>query len=142
MIGWLQAQAWKLVGLGAAAVALSLGVALAFQLGDKARITAERGALHRAINDPDTGYVVRLNTCRTTAASLEQAIEDQNARVRAQAEESARRVAAAEAAVGRARAETEAANARVAAFLSAAPQGATVCERVEDVDRRFLEMLR
>ena len=142
MIGWLQAQMWKLGTLGASAVALCLGVALALSAAQKHQMEGDRAKLDAAINNPQTGYVVRLAQCRANVTDLEQSIEQQNARISAVEAGSAQRIATAETAVQRAREATRAANTRVTAILSAAPKGATVCERVEDVDRRFLEMLK
>lgn len=132
----------KLIALGLVVLAIlgALGTAFAYVKGleHRAEVAEQQRdkAYLRAI-----GNFVSWQQCRFNMLILRQDIDHQNASVRAQAAESARRLTQAqrdlrEAERGRAGME------RRLAVLSRAPAGATACERVESADRALLETLR
>ena len=142
MMAWIEARVWQLAAIAAATLVVILSIVLIVSGLNLKRVERERDQLHDAIHNEATGYIVRLNTCQGNVSALEISIGDQNAKIMKLQEQTAARVSAAEAAVEAARTETQAATNRLNRFLSQAPQGATVCERVDDVDRRFLELLK
>jgi len=79
--------------------------------------------------------------CQANRQTLEAAIASQNAAVARLGQESARHIAEAENAVRAAQSGRVAAERRAADLMRPAT-GSTVCERLQDVDRRVLEELR
>lgn len=79
--------------------------------------------------------------CQANRRTLEGAIATQNAAVARLGQESARHIAEAENAVRAAQSGRVAAERRAADLMRPAT-GSTVCERLQDVDRRVLEGLR
>lgn len=142
MMAWLEARAWQLAAIAAGALVVALSVMLFVNDVQLNKVQGERDQLHDAIHNEATGYVVRLNTCRRNVDDLEASVKRQSDEIERMERETEQRVANAEAAVASAKVATENANRRLARFLSESPMGSTVCERVEDVDRRFLELLK
>lgn len=142
MISWFEARAWQAGTIGAAALSLALAGGLGVTLIQKHQITKSRDALYAQIHDEGTGYAARLLQSQITGATLLKAIDTQNSRIDEIRIESDRKIAASAAALGLAQVETLKANRRVADFLAAPVAGDTACDRVGDVDRRLLEMLK
>jgi|GEM_PF-1853667 len=142
MLGELRTQGWKATAIGAAALALALGVTAGVQTARLNSAEARADKLHDAIWAPLIGYEARLGMCQGNEIRLEATLGRQNHAVDALKRESDARIAAAESAV--AAAQRQAAEARVRAdrLASATITGATLCERVQDVDRLVLEILR
>jgi len=142
MIGWVQAQAWKLGTFGAAAVALLLGVLLLVEKAETGRLTAANAALSDAIYNPQTGYIAQLSQCHTNVESLKASLDSQSTKVKALEADSNRRLAAAEEDLAEARATAARLEVRADATLDYRPAGADACARVEDVRRKYLEALK
>ncbi|ESQ85395.1 hypothetical protein AEAC466_04315 [Asticcacaulis sp. AC466] len=97
--------------------------------------------LRREIDGPVTGYKVRLTTCQANEATFRVAIDQQNKSFMALKTDSATRLAAAEQQVSAAHAAARAERTKFDRIMAAPPQGKTLLERYEDVDRRLLETL-
>lgn len=129
--------------LGGLAVSLlAAGTYNVVQAIENGRLSAENGKLDTRINDPKTGYVVRLTqartnttTCTMSLSKQTQAIKDLGTKHAAEQARSQARYDAEYAA--RTRAEKSA-----AALLARKPQGATLQERVLDVDAQILGDLK
>lgn len=127
-------------GLGLAlVVSVGFNVSSALKLRDR---NTTISTLDKQINDPKTGYVARLATCRSNNQLLQGGISDQNASLALGAAKSATALAKASQQVAKAQIETGKAQAKAADILSTAPQGANDCERFEDIDRRVMESLK
>lgn len=130
-------------------IAGGLGVALAVSIGfnvkqafDKRDQRIEIAALDKQINDPKTGFVARLGTCRANVSTLEKAITDQNESIAVAAAKGARAIAKATEAVAEAKTITRDAQKRVDEALSKPIEGASELERAKNVDRIILGSLK
>lgn len=141
MLNWLKAQAWMVGTIAASATALTLGVAL---IGAKHEAAAQKklaAGYERQINDPSTGFVVRLSTCRANGTRLQGALDDQNKKVKELGRQSALKTAKADAALKSAAGERDKAIARLA-VLSKPLVAHDSCARVYEMDARLLESLK
>jgi len=86
----------KISAIGASVIAVGLGVALLFTNIELRQAEADRDTYKNRIENQETGYIVRLATCRDSQALLEREVARQNDRVDEMAAESRRRVEAAE----------------------------------------------
>lgn len=130
-------------------IAGGLAVALAVSIGgnikqafDKRDLRTQVNTLDKQINDPKTGYVARLGTCRSSVASLEKALSDQNQAIAISAAKGAQAVARATKAVSEAREITKEAQRRVDRALSRPIEGADELERARNVDAEILRSLK
>lgn len=138
MIAWLEARAWQVGAIGGGIVAAGLAVALGVS-------TFQKVGLERDVAQLETRLeTVRgdLSTCRTNTRTLEGTIEAQNAEIKRISDEGVARLSAATVAVNEARAATAVAQSRLNRLLNAPATGATVCERLDEVDRAVLESLK
>jgi soluble lytic murein transglycosylase-like protein len=144
-MGMLSALASRLAAPLAIAASLALSAALvgaALKLRDahsdlddaRARTAALTAQLARADAD--------LSIARYNAAGLEAAIADRNARIAEQGRQAQQIAAEIAAHLDASRRETRRMREQVETLLSRPPVGATVCERVQDIDVRVLEALR
>lgn len=132
-------QLWKLA-TGAAAVALLvLGFMLTTSYLQNRDLSKQRDVLSARINDPATGYIAKLAQARTNVETLKVEVERQNAAYDKLSVESQAALKAAQARLAAAQAETRALERKVAGFLATAPKGATLDERVRDIDERAMK---
>lgn len=133
-------QKIALGGVGAALVAaLSFNVV---QLVENRHLARDNTVLAAQINDPQTGYVVKLAQARTNVATCATAVERQNVIVREQSAKGATAVAAVQKRYDTEHAARVRAESAAAAFLARKPRGATLADRVKDVDAQILEDLK
>lgn len=139
---FLTGQLWKAGTFAAGAAALALAVALGVTTLQKNAAVKRADGLYAQIHAPVTGYAARLKLCAGNVGRLDAARISQNNAVERLRAASAERIVAAER--GLVEAQERAAAARYQARrLAAAPiAGTTVCDRMGDVDRQVLEMLR
>lgn len=132
----------KIIAIGLAAL-LTISAAVNLKQWFHARDlrTANR-VLDKQINDPKTGYAVRLATCRGNVQTLGGGIDRQNASIAANAARGAAAVADATKFVADAQVKTAQAIKEANDILSAPMAGATVCEQMTDLDRRIMESLK
>jgi len=129
----------RLAGPIATAVAVGLAVLLGVATVQKAGVERERDKLESSVEHPTTGWRARFGQCRGNVLTLEASVEQQNKKIVALGEQSAARLAAADAALSAARRDNAGLNTRLNRLLSAPATGATLCERVEQIDRAVLE---
>lgn len=142
MIPFLRTFAWQIGAVAAgAALIVSSGFLVAAQVENR-RITELNRVLDERITHPTTGYVVRLAQAQTNAETVKAALEKQVADLKLAAAQDAAKLAETERKLAAAQRDTEAARRQVAEFLSLPPQGDTLEQRIQDVDARFLEMLK
>lgn len=133
-------QKLLLGGLG-----LALAAAGAFnvvQAVENRRLVADKAELDTRINDPVTGYVVRLTQATTNTSTCKAAIARQNTAIRTQSEKDAATIAAVQARYDAEHRALVSAEKSAAAFLARKPQGATLTDRVTDVDAQILGDLK
>ena len=129
--------------LGGGAVVLA--AALTFnvvQLIENRSLSHDKTELTARIDDPSTGYVVRLSQARTNVEQCKAAVDTQNVKTRDLSKASSATVAAVQRQydvehAGRLRAESAA-----AVILARQPRGNTLAERVSDVDAQILGDLK
>lgn len=138
-IPFLSGQLWKIATGGAAVVALILSALLMWSYFENRDITKQRDVLSAQINDPTNGYIAQLAQSRTNVETLKVEVERQNAAYDKLSAESTARLANARAALAKAQAETRALERKVAGFLATKPQGATLEDRVRDIDDRAMK---
>ena len=130
MIGLLLSQ-WKLVVIGLLVAAIGV---------QTWRIDRLHHDLDHARDRVNAAQAATAR-CQNNRRTLETARSAQNAAVARLGQESARHLAEAQNAVRTAQSGRVAAERRAAALMRPAT-GSTVCERLQDVDRRVLESLR
>lgn len=132
---------WKIAtGLVGFITVVLMGLLVATYFENRELMT-QRDQLAVSINDPRTGYVARLAQSRTNVQTLKAEVERQSAAYVKLSAESQARLAAAERRLAIAQRATREMEARLAVFLSQPPQGATLEERVLDIDERILKEL-
>lgn len=131
----------KLIAGGlAAALVVSIGINVK-QAFEKRDLRIEVASLDKQINDPKTGLIARLGTCRANVGTLEDALRDQNESIAISAAKGAQAVAKATEAVAEAKTITRDAQKRVDEALSKPIEGASELERARNVDRQILGSL-
>ena len=141
MIAWLEARAWQVGAIAASAAALSLSVALVASKISEHRLTSQLAEVQASIDDPRTGYIVRLAQCRTNYETVSGELGRQNDAIKRQTEDSAKRIAEAEKSLTVAHAATAAAERRIGVLLRPLVSADT-CSRVIEMDERLLESLK
>ena len=137
----LAAPAWKLATV-AVGIACAILIALLTYAGIENRgLAAARTELASRINDPKTGYVVRLAQAQTNVETLKVALETQRASFQTESARQNVALRASEERLAVAQAQTRTMETKLARFLATAPQGATLEERVRDIDQRILSEL-
>lgn len=130
-------------------IAGGLGVALAISIGvnvkqafEKRDLRIEVASLDKQINDPKTGLIARLGTCRASVNTLQGALREQNESIALSAAKGAQAIAKATEAVAEAKTISRDAQKRVNEALSKPIEGATELERARNVDRQILGSLK
>lgn len=138
MIAWLEARAWQVGAVVAATAALGLGVSTAVLSFQKVGLERDVARLESDLKS------VRgdLRTCQWNTVNLEEAVLEQNEQIREINEQSEARLAEAAAAVDAARGESVRLRKEVTRILSTPATSASVCERVEEIDRAIQEAFR
>ncbi len=129
-------QKLLLGALGAAL--LATGTYNVAQSIENRRLSAENTKLDTRINDPKSGYVVRLTQAVTNTGTCTAAIARQNDAIRTQSAKDSATIAAVQARYDAEHAARVRAEKSAAAFLARKPQGATITDRVADVDAQIL----
>lgn len=137
-LAWLEARAWQVGASIAVAAAVILAVSLGVTVFQKRGVERDLATVTSKL----TATQAALTTCRTNTRTLELSVAEQNTQIDGLRRDTVARIAAAERAVAAANRETAAAQVRINRFMAAPVAGATACERMNDVDARFLEMLR
>jgi len=130
---------WKIATGVAAALALSMMALLMSSYFTNRDLTAQRDVLADRINDPTTGYVAQLAQARTNVAQLEKAVAQQNEAYTRLSTQSLNRLAESRRQLAEAQAQTRVMERKLAGFLATKPQGATLEDRVRDIDARALQ---
>lgn len=138
MIARLEARAWQVGAIGggivAAALALALGLTVVQRIGLERDVARLETQLEAKRGD--------LDACRRNTRTLEDTVNAQNGEIELMGLVSKARLSAAEKVVAEARASTAAAQSRLNRLLNAPATGATVCERLDEVDHAVLESLK
>lgn len=135
----LTGQIWKIATGGAAVVALLLSALLLSSYFQNRDLSRQRAALAASINNPQTGYIAQLAQARTNVETLKVEVQRQNVAYDKLSAESQAALAAAQARMAKAQVETRAMERKLAGFLATAPQGATLEDRVRDIDERAMK---
>lgn len=138
MLAWLEARVWQVGAIGGGVVAAGLAVALGVTTFQKVGLERDVARLETSVETIKGD----LTTCQSNTRTLESTIEDRNREIKRISEEGAARLSAAALAVNEARAVTAATQSRLNRLLNAPASGATVCERLDEVDRAVLESLK
>lgn len=138
---FLTGSLWKAGAIGAVLVSLVIGFFLISTTMENRQIGKERDKLALSINDPKTGYIARLTQARANVAELENAIVVQNTTFKKQSEEARLSMEKLKKELAAAQRRSLEAERRLAVFMSTKPQGATLEDRVNDIDRRILKDL-
>lgn len=140
-LSFLTGRLWQIGAIGASVLALILGIALIFQMGETRSAEQQRDTLSDRINNEETGFIVRLDRCEANNASLTDAIDQQNAAIADLEAKTEARLDASRVAVEAAETRAGEAEARAWRLRNVSPQGGTMCERVIEVDEMLLESL-
>lgn len=135
---WLLGKVWNIGTIAGIAVSIYLGIQLQGAKHDLETCRDDK----KTLQAQNTQLHVDLAQARTNSSTLQNALNQQNAQLRTLSEQAAKERAELSRQVAAANARGAAAEQRARSTLSYAPQGATQCDRVLDVDRRFLESLK
>ena len=133
---------WKAAAIGAGVVIVGLGITIAVIDLDRAHLRSEVADLTDKIENPQTGYIARLTQAQANVATLKAGLDEQNAKVEAQAAEAKARIAATEKRLVDAQAAAASAKTTLARLMATPLIGKDVCARLSDADRRLLETLK
>lgn len=112
---------------------------------EKARIADYKhqiAVLSDDINNPTTGYVVKLAQSHANTATETAAIQQQNDVVKAASDASSQRMMEATQALSIQQAQADLTMQKVGTILHVVPTGGTTCARLLDIDKRFTANLR
>ena len=141
MLKSLFSTPWKLATIGAGILSLVL-VSLLMASGFENRdLTRQRTELANRINDPKTGFVVRLAQAQTNVETLKVALETQRASFKKESDKQNLALRASEQRLATAQRETRAMEVKLQRFLATKPQGDTLEDRVRDIDERAMTEL-
>lgn len=132
-------QLWKGATAGATVIAVVLIGLLISSYFVNRDISRQRDALSAQINDPTTGYVAQLAQARTNVETLKVEVQRQNAAIDQLSQDSQRRLAEAERRLAAAQAYATRVERQLAGFLATGPSGATLEDRVRDIDERAMK---
>lgn len=135
-------QWWKLAFGLAALTSVVIGVLLVKSQIENRVIVADKQKLERQITDPKTGYIARLTQAQANNVVLEHSVATQNAAMKKLKDDSAAKLLETQRQLAAVQAENRDIMAKMHQFMAQKPRGATVEERVVDVDKRFLETLK
>lgn len=129
---------WKIAtGIGLA-ICLVLSGCLVASYFENRKLTSQREALSEQINDPRTGFVVRLAQANTNVETLKTALNTQRQSFEIKAAERERVLASTARQLAVAQQATHTMQLKLDRFLATKPRGATLDERVRDIDQRGL----
>lgn len=140
-MGFVTAPLWKIGTIGAGVICAVLMFFLATSASENRELTKQRTALSDRINDPKTGYVVRLSQAATNVETLKVALETQRKSFQLKESERNLALAASERRLAIAQAETRGMEVKLSRFLATKPQGSTLEDRVRDIDARAMTEL-
>lgn len=137
MIGFaeIRANAWKI-----ATVAIGLGAAVLLTFS-----YVEQRHLRKVNANLDARVVAETRArvqAETNVAQFKTAIASQKQQMERRAADDARVLAETTAKLAAAQRDSRAARDQVSAFMRRPPQGSTICEQYEDIDRRGMEELK
>jgi hypothetical protein len=138
---FLTGSVWKLAFGGATIVGLVLSALLLASYFENRSLTSQRDTLAAQINDPETGYIAQLAQSRTNVAQLQTALDRQNVAYLKLQDDSRAALDAANTKLAAAQAHSRKMERQLGQFLSTKPQGATLEERIWDIDRRAMKEL-
>lgn len=137
-MNFLSAPLWKIATIGTGILTAILAGLLIKSYFENRELTQQRSALYAEINDPKTGYVVRLAQETTNVETLKVALDTQRRSFEVKAAERASVLANTQRQLADAQARTRTMQLKLDRFLSTKPQGATLEDRIRDIDRRAL----
>jgi uncharacterized protein YfiM (DUF2279 family) len=142
----LSSAAKILLGPVGAVVGLSLSVVLCVtatvQHFELSSARSQAAALTKSINDPTSGYVVKLAQADTNTKTLKVAIGQSNKALDDLSAADAARIAALTKQIAGAQATIQTDTGRLAIFDAHHDTGADVCTRAQDEDKSVQELLR
>ena len=140
-MGFITAPLWKIGTVGAGIVCAVLMFFLATSASENRALTAQRTLLSEQINDPKTGYVVRLAQAATNVETLKVALVTQRRSFEQQADVRNAALRQSEERLRVAQALTRGMEVKLTRFLATKPQGTTLEDRVRDIDARAMSEL-
>lgn len=133
---------WKiLAGLGGA-LTIAASIALLVAYIENGNLREANKKLDDRINNPVTGYIAEGARKDANYTNLKRAADRQTAALKTQSAADLARLRATEAKLAAAQRLTRDAQRESDVMLATPPQGATICEQFEDVDRRVMENLK
>ncbi|WOE76332.1 hypothetical protein [Alterisphingorhabdus coralli] len=105
------------------------------------RLNSQIATLDRQINDPNTGFVAKLTTCKANTQELQSAIDTQNASTAINAAKEAATLAEATATVAEANTASDKAQERAEGIMAPIGEG-DVCSQILTLDERLMESVQ
>lgn len=137
----ITAPIWKIAASLAAVCSIVLSALLLSSYFENRELAMQRTELSKQINDPKTGFVVRLAQANTNVETLKVALDAQRKSFEGKAREREAVLAESERKLAAAQAKSRAMQLKLDRFLATKPQGTTLDERVRDIDQRMLAEL-
>lgn len=132
-------QLWKVATVITGILSIGLVSLLLSSYFENRDLLNQRTELVKAINDPKTGYVAQLTQARTNVVQLEVALDTQRHSFEAKAAEREAVLARTAEQLAVAQQQTRAMEKRLSSFLATKPKGATLEERIRDIDARGMK---
>lgn len=129
-------QIWKLATIAAGVLTLVISGLLTYTYFEKEDLIEQKTELVRQITDPNTGFIAQLAQSRANVTTLKVQLETQRASFQSKEAEGNAKLKATEAKLAAAQVKTQAMERRLASFLATKPQGATLEDRIRDIDAR------
>jgi hypothetical protein len=132
---------WKIATGAAGVVSLVLISLLMTTYFENRDLLNQRTVLMKSINDPLTGYVAQLAQAHTNEETLKTTVTRQTVAYNQLSRDSQAKLAAAEAALKVQQGVTRQMEVKLHDFMATKPKGATLEDRVRDIDTRAMSEL-
>jgi len=137
----LTAPLWKIGTFAAGLICLVLSGFLIASTLENRGLVVQRSALSAQINDPKVGFVARLAQANTNVETLKVALNTQRQSFETKAAQREAVLAETSRKLKLAQVSTRTMQLKLDRFLATKPQGATLEDRVRDIDQRALSEL-
>lgn len=135
-MNFLTGHLWKIGTIGAGIVTLVISALLMNSYFENRQLIQQKTELVKQITDPNTGFIAQLAQSRTNVETLKVQLRTQRESFQSKEAEGNARLKATEAKLTAAQVKTQAMERRLNSFLATKPQGATLQDRIRDIDAR------
>jgi hypothetical protein len=140
--GFLTGGLWKIMTGLAGLLSIALSLALANSYFQNRTLQHQVAVIDARINDPKTGFIMKLAQADTNVATLKVALDQQNLKLQAQSDADAKALSDVEAALDAVQHDNQKKDRVISKFLAIPPKGDTLIDRYQDIDQRLVGGLK